>query len=87
MHGEGYLDLPEQVSIRLIWPSRTVEPRYRACHLNVGRIKQGTWGSLHRRAQKFPEATSFKIDRSSAWFATIRLRRSFSGSRVLRRLA
>jgi hypothetical protein len=39
------------------------------------------------RAEKFPEATFFKMDRSSTWSATIRLRRKFSCSRPFSRLA
>lgn len=39
------------------------------------------------RAQKFPEATSFRIERSRAWSATIRLRRRFSCSTPFSRLA
>ena len=39
------------------------------------------------RAQKFPEATSFRIERSRAWSATIRLRRRFSCSSPFSRLA
>lgn len=39
------------------------------------------------RAQKFPAATSFRIERSSAWSATIRLRRRFSCSSPFSRLA
>ena len=40
-----------------------------------------------RRAQKFPEDTSFKMALSRAWSATSRLRRAFSRSSSLRRFA
>ena len=43
--------------------------------------------ALAGRAQKFPEATSLRIERSSAWSATIRLRRRFSCSSPFSRLA
>lgn len=39
------------------------------------------------RAQQVPEATSLRIERSTAWSATIRLRRRFSCSKAFRRLA
>ena len=40
-----------------------------------------------RRAQKFPEATSLRMAVSKAWSATTRLRRAFSFSSSLSRLA
>ena len=39
------------------------------------------------RAQKFPEATSVRIERATAWSATIRLSRRCAGSKAFRRLA
>jgi hypothetical protein len=43
--------------------------------------------ALAGRAQKFPEATFLRIERSHAWSATIRLSRRFSCSNPFSRLA
>ena len=58
-------------------PLRDTQPRP---HLHHGRASSG-------RAQKFPEATSLRMAVSKAWSATTRLRRAFSFSSSLSRLA